>query len=57
MNYLEMNTWFVLPILIWYFARFSHEPSLLRQNPVANSDFDDRRFRQPDYFGRNSFLR
>ena len=22
MNYLEMNSWFILPILIWYFARF-----------------------------------
>jgi len=21
-NYLEMNSWFILPILIWYFARF-----------------------------------
>lgn len=22
MNYLEMNSYFILPILIWYFARF-----------------------------------
>ena len=22
MNYVEMNSWFILPILIWYFARF-----------------------------------
>ena len=33
MNYVEMNTLFVLPILIWYFARF--RTSRLRIDSVA----------------------
>lgn len=33
MNYLEMNTLFVLPVLVWYFARF--RTSRIQSDTVA----------------------
>jgi len=32
-NYLEMNTWFIIPILAWYFIRF--RATRIRQDSIA----------------------
>ncbi len=33
MNYLEMNTWFIVPVLAWYFIRF--RATRIRQDSIA----------------------
>ena len=33
MNYLEINTWFIVPIIVWYFIRF--RASRIRRDSIA----------------------